>query len=68
MNEITPKKTRKPRAPKASAAAPLPAPHISSEQIAHLAYLIWEQEGRPSGREQEHWLQAESQLKASLIP
>jgi hypothetical protein len=32
----------------------------SSEEIAFCAYLIWEKEGRPSGREKEHWLQAET--------
>jgi hypothetical protein len=26
--------------------------------------LIWEKEGRPHGRHEAHWLQAEKQLKA----
>ena len=34
------------------------------KQIAVCAYLIWEEEGRPHGRHEIHWLQAESQLKA----
>ena len=34
------------------------------EEIALCAFLIWEREGRPSGREREHWLQAETQLLA----
>jgi len=34
------------------------------EEIAYCAYLIWEKEGRPPGREKEHWLQAETQLLA----
>ena len=34
------------------------------EEIAFCAYLIWEKEGRPAGREREHWLQAETQLLA----
>jgi len=29
------------------------------QEIANLAYLIWEQEGRPEGRETIHWLEAE---------
>ena len=33
------------------------------EQIAMCAYLIWEKEGRPQGRHESHWLQAENQLK-----
>jgi hypothetical protein len=37
-----------------------PAP----EEIALCAYLIWENEGRPRGREREHWFQAETQLMA----
>jgi len=39
--------------------------HPSSEEIAYCAYLIWEREGRPCGREKEHWLQAETQLMAT---
>ena len=31
-------------------------------EIARTAYFIWEQEGRPHGRDQAHWLQAEKQL------
>jgi len=33
------------------------------ENVRHLAYRIWEQEGRPSGREVEHWLAAERHLR-----
>lgn len=36
----------------------------SYEQIAVCAYLIWEKEGFPHGREVAHWLQAEKQLNA----
>jgi hypothetical protein len=31
-------------------------------EIASLAYQLWEQHGRPHGRDQEFWLQAEAQL------
>jgi hypothetical protein len=31
-------------------------------EIAIHAYHLWEEEGRPSGHEQEHWLKAERQL------
>jgi len=37
----------------------------AAEEIAVCAYLIWEKEGRPKGREREHWLQAETQLLAT---
>ena len=36
----------------------------TAEQIAICAYLIWEKEGRPQGRELAHWIQAEKQLLA----
>ena len=38
----------------------------SREEIARLAYGIWEAERRPSGRDVAHWLLAEQQLRASL--
>ncbi len=36
----------------------------SSQQIADLAQRIWEAEGRPDGREEAHWLEAEARLRA----
>jgi Protein of unknown function (DUF4058)/Protein of unknown function (DUF2934) len=38
---------------------PLP-PH---EEIARAAYHLWEQEGRPHGRHEEHWHKAVAQLR-----
>ena len=35
---------------------------ISTASIAFRAYTLWEQAGRPHGRDLEHWLLAESQL------
>lgn len=32
------------------------------EQVAQRAYRIWEEAGRPEGRDVEHWLSAESEL------
>lgn len=32
------------------------------EEVEHRAYEIWESEGRPEGREVDHWLAAERQL------
>jgi hypothetical protein len=34
------------------------------EQIAVRAYQIWEAQGRPNGSDQEHWFEAERQLRA----
>ena len=36
--------------------------HPPEETISICAYLIWEQEGRPEGRDKSHWVQAEEQL------
>jgi Protein of unknown function (DUF2934) len=32
--------------------------------IQERSYLIWEREGRPHGRNLEHWLKAEAELSA----
>ena len=34
----------------------------SPEAIAARAYLLWEQAGKPSGRDEEFWLRAEAEL------
>jgi hypothetical protein len=34
------------------------------ERIKRRAYEIWEREGRPSGRDIEHWQQAEDEIVA----
>ena len=42
----------------------MPTTHKPAEaEIARTAYFIWEQEGRPHGRDRAHWLQAEKLLK-----
>jgi hypothetical protein len=38
---------------------------LCSQEIAKHAYLLWEQEGRPDGKDVEYWLKAEAQLLAS---
>jgi len=38
---------------------------LNHEAIASLACQIWEKNGRQAGRDQEFWLQAEQQLRAS---
>lgn len=32
------------------------------ERIRRRAYDLWEKEGRPDGRDREHWLQAEAEV------
>ena len=45
-----------------------PAPGtLPAVAVAAYAYHIWEQEGRPVGRDREHWLQAEAQLRWALL-
>jgi hypothetical protein len=39
---------------------------ITREQIARRAYEIWVKQGCCHGRDQQHWLDAESQLKAEV--
>ena len=34
------------------------------EKIRQRAYERWEQEGRPDGRDREHWHQAEAEIKS----
>ncbi len=37
-----------------------------NRMIQERAYEIWEAEGRPEGREQEHWLRAEAEVSVQL--
>jgi hypothetical protein len=40
---------------------------ITHEEIAKRAREIWQKEGCPQGRDQEHWLQAESELRQESL-
>ena len=44
------------------------APSHGPDQIAGLAYGLWEQAGRPAGRDQEFWFKAEQQLAGAAKP
>lgn len=39
-----------------------------NEGVRERAYRIWESEGRPHGRDLDHWLQAERELAAAAEP
>jgi len=41
---------------------------IPEETIRMRAYHIWEREGRPDGRELEHWIRAQIELTAEVVP
>jgi hypothetical protein len=61
------KTTRKKSKP---ASAPTSSPtanvELSEAEIARVAYEIWEEEGRPEGRDLEHWMLARKRLLAQL--
>ncbi len=46
------------------AAAPPAGGAIPREKIAERAYQIWQANGCPEGRAQEHWFQAERELRS----
>ena len=37
------------------------------ERIAHRAYQIWLQEGRPDGKSEEHWFQAKCEIEGGSL-
>jgi hypothetical protein len=41
------------------------SPATGYDEIARLAYLNWEKDGRPHGNDQKYWLEAEQQIKAT---
>lgn len=43
---------------------PFVAPHVTHEEIADLAHFIWQREGRPEGRADDHWARAERTLRS----
>lgn len=38
---------------------------MNNESVRHMAYLIWEKEGRPEGRADDHWRMAEEKVQNS---
>ena len=39
-------------------------PYWREQRIRERAYAIWEQKGRPEGKDREHWLRAEAEIAA----
>jgi hypothetical protein len=37
--------------------------HNHEERVRERAYRIWEEQGRPEGRQEEHWRQAEIEIE-----
>ena len=50
---------------RSKAGAPPAGGTIPQEKIAARAYQIWQESGCPDGRDLEHWLQAERELRAA---
>jgi DUF2934 family protein len=42
-------------------------PEVYEDEIRTRAHELWEQAGRPAGREDHFWLEAERQLKEEQI-
>ncbi len=63
--KATKKNTAAPRGPEKAASR---APELSEADIARVAYEIWEQEGRPEGRDLEHWMMARRRLLEESAP
>lgn len=38
-----------------------------ADEVAARAYQIWDHEGRPDGRDVDHWLQAEQELRSARV-
>jgi|GEM_PF-4503881 len=53
---------KRPQVPATLPAAPM---QVTEVEIATRAYFIYVNEGRPSGCEMRHWLEAETQLRSS---
>jgi hypothetical protein len=43
------------------------AANIHADDIRTLAHLLWEEAGKPEGKEDHFWLEAERQLKERQI-
>jgi hypothetical protein len=43
-------------------------PALSRDEIAKLAWQLWEKDGCQHGRDQEYWFRAEQQLLAAKQP
>lgn len=68
----TVQRTQPPATSKKNGGKAAPAPATASpaasvpgrDPVAERAYEIWVESGRPQGKDQDHWFQAERELKA----
>jgi hypothetical protein len=45
---------------------PSAAKKATHEEISHLAYALYEREGKPEGKDLEHWFNAESMCEGNF--
>ena len=66
LSKVTRKNTRRLVAGKtvAASSAGVAISTVSAEDVALRAYLIYLEEGCPDGRHLDHWVRAESELRA----
>jgi len=55
-------KTKSTPAATSEAGSPITSAGLPPELIAARAYKIWQQQGCPEGREEQHWWQAEQEI------
>lgn len=58
-------RTRRPSTAKSAPKAKAAPVDVGHEAIAERAWSIWQEQGCPAGRELEHWLQAEEELRTA---
>ncbi|MBR0831510.1 DUF2934 domain-containing protein [Bradyrhizobium manausense] len=42
-------------------------PDLPEQDVRKRAHELWEEAGKPQGREQEFWLEAERQLREAMV-
>jgi Protein of unknown function (DUF2934) len=62
---VLPSSSRTAPEPRTAAAPSPPAPEVTREEIAKLAFQKWQKRGCPNGEDQRDWYEAERELKGS---
>jgi Protein of unknown function (DUF2934) len=68
QREPTPIATMPQTDPAVLAAISSADPSAREQVIRERAYAIWEEEGRPRGRDLDHWLRAETEIDSAGTP
>ena len=62
---VLPSPSRTAPEPRTATVPAAPAPEITREAIAKLAFQKWQKRGSPNGEDQRDWYEAERELKSS---